>query len=176
MKIFLAALRGASDDSSNPQIRDIVPPVDPPYSLWMLILLGACALAALALAVFLIIQYLRRRPAPPPPTPRAIALKALERLREQVRAMDPYNFSIAVSDVLRHFVGEQFQLKAEKQTSPEFLASIGRSRAFTMDERELLADFLERCDLIKFARIDANTSTSEALLKSAFDFVEGARA
>ncbi len=176
MKIFLAALHTASDDSSNLQIRDIAPPVEPPYSLLALILIWAAMLAAVALVVWLVIRYWQNRPKPPPPTPREIALKALERLRGEVKAMDPYNFSIAVSDVLRHFIGEQYHLRAEKQTSPEFLAAIGRSRVFTMDERDLLADFLERCDLIKFARIDADTLTSEALLKSALDFVEGARA
>jgi hypothetical protein len=37
----------------------------------------------------------------------------------------------------------------------------------------LLADFLNRCDLIKFARYDAMPSDSQLLLEEATRFVEG---
>ena len=40
-------------------------------------------------------------------------------------------------------------------------------------ENMLLEDFLNRCDLIKFARYDATTADSELLLEEATRFVKG---
>ena len=37
----------------------------------------------------------------------------------------------------------------------------------------LLEDFLNRCDLIKFAKYEATTSDSELLLEEAIRFVKG---
>ena len=90
--------------------------------------------------------------------------------------MEPYAFSIAVSDVLRTYVGAQYRLPAREQTSPEFLAEISQVHDFTDDDRRLLKDFLERADLIKFARVDADEQVSESLLSAAVAFVQGGRA
>jgi hypothetical protein len=47
------------------------------------------------------------------------------------------------------------------------------SSPFSEDEKSLLEDFLNRCDLIKFARYEATTSDSELLLEEAIRFVKG---
>ena len=87
----------------------------------------------------------------------------------------PYEFSIAVSDVLRTYIGAQYRLHAREQTSPEFLGAISRSAKFSENEKALLTGFLERSDLIKFARIDATSEDSAELLRNAVAFVEGER-
>jgi hypothetical protein len=120
---------------------------------------------------------IRRRPAPPPPTPAAIALRELEKLRSKARDTEPYLFSVAVSDVLRTFISDaKFRLPATKQTSPEFLAAISGSPLFTAGDRTLLGHFLEKCDLIKFARIQATSTDNSDLVESALAFVQGGRA
>jgi hypothetical protein len=156
-----------------PSIRDIAPPVEVPLPLWLVILAWVAAIAVVGLAGWLVVRAIRRRPAPPPPTPRALALRALERLQARLHELDPHAFGIEVSDVLRHFVGEHYGLRAERQTSPEFLASIQHSPAFSEGDRSLLASFLERSDMVKFGRLEETESTSKALLGSAFDFVRG---
>jgi hypothetical protein len=156
------------------EIRDIAPPIDVfPYPLWVVILAGGVAAAVLGVLIWLLVRWLRRPPKTPPPLPREVALGALEQLRSQVRVMEPYAFSIAVSDVLRAYVGAAYGLHAPRQTSPEFLASISGYEKFTDADRTLLAGFLERCDLIKFAHVDADATDSEKLLESAVGFVQG---
>ena len=118
---------------------------------------------------------MRDKPKPPPPTPREIAIRELEALRPQVEQQTPYDFSIAVSDVLRSYIGRQYRLHAREQTSTEFLSTISRSVKFSENEKSLLAAFLERCDLIKFARIDATSADSAQLLESAIQFAHGER-
>ncbi len=156
------------------KLRDIAPPVDFfPYPLWVVILAGVAALGVLVLLGLLIRRWMKNRPAPEAPAPRAIALAALEDARRKVGEVDPYAFSILVSDVLRGYVSEQFNLPATRRTSPEFLADVARSTAFSGQERTLLKEFLEAADLIKFARVDAGRRESEQLLEQAIRFVKG---
>lgn len=173
MKLFLAALRDASADPESIKIRDIAPPLEIPMPLWEKLVIAAIATALVALLIKAVIDYRKNRPVAPPPLPREVALKALEALRSQVQTADPHQFGIAVSDVLRRYVGEQFGIRAERQTSPEFLVACQNSARFSAGERRLLESFLERCDLVKFARQDESVSTSESLLQSAFSFVQG---
>src|SRR5437870_715715 len=101
------------------------------------------------------------------------ALALLEQIRTQITAIDPYRFSIRVSDILRRYVTEQFGLPVTRQTSVEFLNGLRGSSPFSEDEKSLLEDFLNRCDLIKFARYEATTLDSELLLEEAIRFVKG---
>ncbi len=139
-------------------------------------LLVFAILALVAFAIYAIRRWWPRTPPPPPPTPRQLALAELERLRAQVRTADPHEFSFAVSEVLRRFIEGQFGVRALEQTSPEFLAAIAGSYRFSEDDRKLLAEFLERSDMIKFARLGGDESASESLLGSAAAFVQGGRA
>jgi hypothetical protein len=70
-------------------------------------------------------------------------------------------------------VSAQFGLRATTQTSPEFLASIATSVRFSDDDRRLLAAFLERCDLLKFARVEAHVDENHELAGAATAFVQG---
>lgn len=159
-------------------LRDIAPPVDVfPYPQWMVVAAAALALAVLACAVWLIVRWLRNRPQPLPPSATAVALRELEKLRGRVNESEPYAFSIAASDVLRTFISSaKFHLPATHQTSPEILAAASSSPQFSQNDRELLARFLEKCDMIKFARIEATSADNGEAVESALAFVRGGRA
>lgn len=155
-------------------IKDIAPPIDVlPYPAWVVALFAAGAVVLLGLVAWLVVRWIRRRPAPPPPTPREIAISSLNNAGEQVDSLEPYAFSILVSDILRAYVAAQYHLHAKEQTSPEFLASISDSPLFTEQEKTLLAAFLEKCDLIKFARFNASREESAMLVDQAIRFVKG---
>ena len=97
----------------------------------------------------------------------------MNEIERDVEGINPYQFSIRVSDILRRYVMEQFDLPMTRQTSVEFLNAIGSAASFGDEEKALLADFLNRCDLIKFARYDATPSDSRLLLDEARQFVKG---
>jgi Domain of unknown function (DUF4381) len=154
------------------EFHDIAPPVD--YSLipaWLVFVIVFVALSLLGLVVWLLIK--RRKPALPPKLPREIALEELEGIGCELETMGPYQFSIRVSDILRKYVTQQYGLPATRQTSIEFLTALAKASPFSADEKSLLEDFLNRCDLIKFARYEATTSDSELLLGEAIRFVKG---
>lgn len=166
---------GLAGGTPAPEIRDIAPPMDVfPYPLWMVVAAAIVALLLIALLTWCIVRWIRSRPAPPPPTAREIAMARLAEAMEKLDALDPHAFSILVSDILRQYVSGHYGLRAREQTSPEFLASVANSPRFTPDEKTLLGTFLERCDLIKFAHVNATRSDSATLLEQAKHFVEGA--
>jgi len=155
------------------ELHDISPPVE--YSLvppWVVFVAAFAVLSLLGLiGVFIARRMHRQKPAQ---SPRARALELLRQAREQIAHETPYDFSIRVSDILRRYVTEQYQLPVTRQTSVEFLESLARhSSSFSEDEQSLLSDFLNRCDLIKFARYDATTADSELLAEEAIRFVQG---
>jgi hypothetical protein len=142
--------------------------------MWMVVTAGGIALVLLGLVVGLVVRAVRNRPKTPPPTPREIALKKLVAAEADLDRVQPYAFSIQVSDILRQYISAQYNLHATEQTSPEFLADAAKSPHFTGADKQLLAEFLERCDLIKFAHVDATVDDSRALLEQAVRFVKGA--
>jgi len=161
MQIFLAQ-----------EFHDITGPID--YFLlrpWMIF----CAVAGLLLLIGLttwLIKRWRNRPIAIK-TPRQRALDLLARIETEIDNLTPYQFSIRVSDILRRYVTEQYQLPVTRQTSVEFLNALAAASPFSVDEQTLLGDFLNRCDLIKFARYDATREDSRLLLDEADRFVKG---
>jgi hypothetical protein len=154
------------------EFHDIAPPVD--YSLippWLVFVIAFVALSLLGLVVWWFVH--RRKPELPPKAPREIALEGLEQIRGEIERMSPYQFSIRVSDILRRYVSQQHGLPATQQTSIEFLTAAAKATSFSSDDKSLLEDFLNRCDLIKFAKYEATTSDSELLLDEAIRFVKG---
>jgi Domain of unknown function (DUF4381) len=151
---------------------DIVPPVK--YALvppWMIFVASLLALTIIGLLCWYVWRLLQRNK--PIPTPRERALAALHEIEKDTEKINPYQFSIRVSDILRRYVMEQFDLPMTRQTSVEFLIAIGSAASFGEAEKTLLADFLNRCDLIKFARYEATPSDSRLLLDEARQFVKG---
>jgi hypothetical protein len=155
-------------------VHEIAQPVDyslvPPWVIYVGIAAGVAVLGLLA-------WWLRRRARRPKPvrSPRERALDALGQVEREMETMSPYQFSIAVSDILRGYVTEQYALPVTRQTSVEFLSMLAKSSPFSADETSLLEDFLGRCDLIKFARYDATIHDSQWLLEEAKQFVKGAK-
>lgn len=157
-----------------PDIRSIVPPQ--PFHLaaggvW-LALAGVC-LALAGGVLWLLLRRPKQAAAGPVPTPRQVAARQLQELEAQLHDLDARSFGGAVADVLRVFIGAEYGLKPERQTSEEFLGSITGSRAFSTGEHALLRDFLGGCDLLKFARADATLDGKRRLLVQALEFLEG---
>ena len=153
-----------------PDIRDIVPPhgfVLPVQYLWYI-------LAALAVFVlgWLAAVYLRRARRIAPLTPRQVAAMRLQDLQRRIEETDPRTFGGEVCDVLRAYIGSEYGLHAQRQTSEEFINTISSSTVFQPAEHKLLQEFLQHCDLLKFARYDATLPAKQGLLDQAANFLE----
>ena len=143
--------------------------------VWALVVLGSVLVAA-ALTVF--VMWLlrgRERAAAPPPPPRPareIALGKLaaverERLPEKGELMVYY---VRISEAVREYFGNRYDFDGLMTTTFEMLQILaGR------DLGELPAartrEFLEECDLVKFASFDPSPKEIDWLLSTAYDIV-----
>lgn len=91
---------------------------------------------------------------------------ALQQLHE------PRVFMFLVSDALRHYLEEQFQLKAPERTTEEFLADLQRTSQLSDPHKEALREFLEQSDLVKFARAEPSETSLRTLHDSALRLVD----
>ena len=137
------------------ELHDISPPVD--YSLlppWVVFVGSFLALAVLGLIGWLVWRWLRKPK--PEQTPRARAMELLQRVRGEIAQLTPYEFSIRVSDILRHYVMQQYQLPVTRQTSVEFLESLASSAQFSGGRQIAARRFFDtlRLDQVRALRRD----------------------
>ena len=95
---------------------DIVPPVN--YSLvppWMIFVGSLIVLTIIGLAIWYGRRFFRKKQVTLSPRERALA--GLSEIENEVEKIAPYQFSIRVSNILRRYVVEQFDLPMTRQTS-----------------------------------------------------------
>ena len=98
---------------------------------------------------------------------------AYERLRalvkdDLIKAGKIKEFYERISDILRHYIEHRFNLRAPERTTEEFLAELASANVLGEPDRQSLAEFLQHCDLVKFAMYDP---TNEQIQKT-FDLVK----
>jgi hypothetical protein len=132
------------------------------------------AVAAVILVVVGLRLFRRRRDEAPPVPPHEWALAELQRIEAlDLPASGQSNrYHTLLSEVIRRYLGRQFNLPASRQTTAEFLRRLPGDCPLTPAQRDLLGEFLERCDLAKFAPITAGPEECRAAADLARAFVE----
>jgi len=149
---------------------DIRPPFFFLHSwLWLWIALGA--LVALALLVLLWF-WLRPHRLLSPKTAYELALEKLQRALALLREDDPVPYAVLVSETIRSYLGQRFEAPSTRRTTEEFLREMEADRETPLAEhRDLLREFLQSCDLVKFARYQPTRSELEQVQQRATTFV-----
>lgn len=103
----------------------------------------------------------------------AEALAEVERLEKRVREgrCDATRFASELSDTLRGFLEKALHLAATRQTTPEFLDGLRNSMQLRPEHQELLREFLEQCDLAKFAGVSPGPQQISRLSQAARDLI-----
>jgi hypothetical protein len=136
------------------ELRDIKPPVDVPNPwLWVWIGLGLLGVIAAVVAIAALLRKRRREAPLPPPIPAHI--RARQHLQDALALIgNPREFCIRVSDAIRFYLEERFNFRAPERTTEEFLHELQATNLLTPDQKASLGEFLQRCDLVKFARYE----------------------
>jgi len=139
-------------------IRDIKPPVDFPGSYALLIIVGI--VLVIALVAFLISFFKKKIKTKDIPVEKVyksanqLALEALAELKRknlpQKGRLKEYYFLL--SDIARHYMEDRFQIRAPEMTTEEFLSSLRDSGVLSGMHKNLLKEFLNLCDIVKFAK------------------------
>ncbi len=164
------AIDTARPASPSEDIRDIRGPqfVAPAWLLPALVAGGA----VIALGMYGAWRWQRRRRSPRTPSPFELALQRLEDIRVLMQPRSAREFSIAVSDIVRSYIEQRFDLTATHRTTEEFLRDLLEfPHAALVQHRALLSEFLHQCDLVKFAGMALTVQNMESLHQSACDFV-----
>jgi len=104
--------------------------------------------------------------------PYEIALQRLEEIRTLMRPARAREFSTAVSDIVRSYIEQRFAIGVTRRTTEEFLRDLLEAANTPLARHQLLlGEFLQQCDLVKFAGIALNVQNMEALSQSARAFV-----
>jgi hypothetical protein len=168
------------NSAEDTQLRDITGIEDqsraPPRAWWPVILGVA---GALGMSLFLVTwRFCRQNTNQAKMLPGPWALAELSRIEVQIASADRdelNRYPTKLSEVVRLYLERRFQFRAPRQTTPEFLHDIQDSPLMPASYRELLKDFLERCDLAKFAQIQFPQEECQALAQTARKFVEETR-
>jgi hypothetical protein len=161
-----ASLAAAND------IRDIKPPVEIPNGWeWLGWTLGV--LAVLALLFFAWQWWQKRRSQIPVPPPVPAHVRAKQKLAEALALIaQPKTFCILVSDTIRLYLEERFAFRAPERTTEEFLHELQGTDLLAAEQKEKLGEFLECCDLVKFAKYEPGEPELRDLHASAVRLVE----
>ena len=106
-----------------------------------------------------------------------IAMEALKRLREKKLIEQGLikDFYYEISNIMRHYIEGRFGISAPEQTTEEFLLSISRDSVFDSKTKNLLASFLEHCDMVKYARYAPETAEIKQAFNVTRDFIEATK-
>ncbi len=103
----------------------------------------------------------RRRSAYEVAAARLADLKADRRSSNPTLSVDA--FYVEVSSVIRQYLEDRFEIRAPEQTTDEFLQLAAEQSALSREHQRLLADFLQQCDIVKFA---GKTATDDDMARS----------
>jgi hypothetical protein len=155
-------------------IRDIRGPIHIPYPwLWLVYLIIGIILA---LALYKVWRAWKNRKPVVVQPPHERALERLQRAAEFIKTHQGREFSIAVSEAVRSYIEEQFQTRAAQKTTEEFLHGLLANPTSPLAPySELLKDFLQYCDLAKFARWSLSDEDMQRMYESAMKLIQETR-
>ena len=161
-------------------IKDIVGPVELPQAAPYLYY-GLAALAG-AMAVLLAMYFLKRKKAAPLPTfdPADTALERLEHAESGLTETGTVSFATEVSDILRHYIEQAFNVPNSTQTTAEFFTSLSAGghhgvQTHIAGHTETLEKCLSLCDLAKYAAFLPEMDAAERLSQEARTFINNTR-
>jgi HAMP domain-containing protein len=151
-------------------IRDIRPPFHiPQIGLWLAVIAGSCVLAALLVVAW---RRRQRRLATLRKSAQELALERLAATRALLAPEHAGAFSTAVSGIVRSYIEEHFNIQAAHRTTLEFLHDcLTQADGSLAQHQQKLEEFLQYCDLAKFARWVLSVPEMEAMLASGIAFI-----
>ena len=146
------------------------------FPRWLLALLIAAVVVGLgAWLLRLYLAHARAVAAQAPQIPAHVAaLAALQALlaRGLIEQNQSEAFYVELSAIARRYLEARFRLHAPEQTTEEFLRAAASSGNISPEHQQLVADFLEQSDLVKFARYQPGQADMRAAFASAEKLVK----
>jgi hypothetical protein len=130
------------------------------------------ALASAAYLIYRLVQYFKRRKKPPAPKPERIRLaeevarEAIERLlaRKLIEQGHFKQFYLELSEIIKRFLGCKLGVHSLERTTEEFTRDL-RLVSVPSAQYRMIREFLEDCDLVKFAKYRPGPEEVEEVIR-----------
>ena len=179
-EIFVEVVTVLDADASD--VRGIKPPVSLDKRYFKLYIIIAIVFGVLLL-VAIVLHYVYHRKQtemesiPEPLSAHQIAYNDLESLRamDLVSKGQIKEYYYRLSNIVRHYIENRFKLMAPERTTEEFLIEMTVTGKLTGVHKELVGNFLEHCDMVKFAAYGPDSREIESSFSSAKKLVDETR-
>jgi hypothetical protein len=168
-------------NETDPQRRGEDPPISREYpdTLAETIAWSAAATLLLALGAWLLLRRLRARdrsvPAPPPIPPHELAFEALDELErgELLAQGQLQRYYVELTEIAKGYLEGRFGVEALDRTTDEIRRALltNADRLAPLSTVEVV-EFLQRCDLVKFARFAPPTDEARGALSTVREMVQ----
>lgn len=120
-----------------------------------------------------LLYLIRRRRFVPVKLPHETAMEELESAHANfLRGGSAEDYYVSVSDCVRRYIERAFRLKAPEMTTEEFLNSLKDTSRLSLEQKGLLGEFLNACDLVKFAKYAPSRPEADTVFETAKKFIE----
>jgi len=138
---------------------------------------GAVVLAGIVVGLIVLLRARREKRVRILKPAHEVAYQRLEKLLadDLIKGGRIKEFYERISDILRHYIEHRFELRAPEYTTEEFLYKAGMTDVLNNDHRELLREFLNHCDLVKFARYGPTADEIQRTFDITKEFIEATR-
>lgn len=165
-------------------IKDIKAPltVPPDYSFYYYLAGLALLLAIIIVAIFIYMKKFRRVETPffkpPPPRPEhEIAYEALDRLEKsdllpngEIKA-----YYVEISEIIRAYLARRYEIHVLEMTTTEVMWQLEESQHLKQQHLEMIKDFLDRCDMVKFAKHKPADEHHQKIMQDARKIIDETR-
>ena len=112
-------------------------------------------------------QFIRR-------TPHEIAYELLERLSKDdlIAKGLVKEYYYRITNILRHYIEDRFGLLAPGRTTEEFLTEMAHTNQLDDTHKILIREFLERCDMVKYAKYGPSNFEIKETYNAAKRFID----
>lgn len=152
-----------SDLSGNLEIEEQVSSQKKPQNRrWIWYLCGAGVLILGGLVWLIVYMKTRKKTEKTPSWVAALNDISDLKLQLQERKISAENAVTKLTYIIRHYLEERFFIRAERQTTSEFLQSLHRNVSpLNVEQRLFLQEFMTAADMVKFARFSTDQKTFE---------------
>ena len=180
-EVFIEVVTTLDENASD--VRGITPTVAINKSYSRLYYIIAIVFGVLVIVGAIILFLYRRKQKeiefiPEPLPAHQIAYNELERLRalDLISEGRIKEYYYRLSNIVRHYIESRFKLMAPERTTEEFLAEMMVTNRLSEVHKELISNFLEHCDMVKFAAYGPDSLEIENAFKSAMKLVDETKA
>ncbi len=174
--VKITGINSVAPEASPEELRDIKGPIQI-SNVWLWIVLALTALLLIAAGIFFFRNKKNKTladnlPAEPPRPLREVVFEKLDAARNEYRKSGKLKeFYIAISDILREYLGKRFGVESLERTTSEIFLEMKKRKV----ERMLCIeskDLLSQCDLVKFAKFAPLEPDVESDFRRIREFVE----